>query len=61
MNENKNYRFETLSLHAGQVPDPVTLSRGIAVTGQVRMYLKVRSTVQTSSLSKSWETFIPGS
>lgn len=27
----KNYRFETLSLHAGQVPDPTTLSRGIPV------------------------------
>jgi O-acetylhomoserine (thiol)-lyase len=26
-----NYRFETLSIHAGQVPDPTTLSRGIAV------------------------------
>ncbi len=28
---SKNYRFETLSLHAGQTPDPTTLSRGIAV------------------------------
>ncbi len=27
----KEYRFETLSLHAGQVPDPVTLSRGVPV------------------------------
>lgn len=27
----KNYRFETLALHAGQVPDPITLSRGIPV------------------------------
>lgn len=27
----KNYRFETLSLHAGQVPDPTTTSRGVAV------------------------------
>lgn len=27
----KNYRFETLALHAGQVPDPVTLSRGVPV------------------------------
>ncbi len=26
-----NYRFETLSIHAGQVPDPTTLSRGISV------------------------------
>jgi O-acetylhomoserine (thiol)-lyase len=26
-----NYRFETLSIHAGQVPDPTTLSRGVAV------------------------------
>lgn len=28
---NKNYRFETLSLHAGQEPDPTTLSRGVPV------------------------------
>jgi O-acetylhomoserine (thiol)-lyase len=28
---NKNYRFETLSVHAGQVPDPTTLSRGVPV------------------------------
>ncbi len=27
----KNYRFETLSLHAGQVPDPATGTRGIPV------------------------------
>lgn len=27
----KNYRFETLALHSGQEPDPVTLSRGVAV------------------------------
>ncbi|MBP7791903.1 MAG: O-acetylhomoserine aminocarboxypropyltransferase/cysteine synthase [Candidatus Goldbacteria bacterium] len=27
----KKYRFETLALHAGQVPDPVTLSRGVPV------------------------------
>jgi len=27
----KKYRFETLSLHAGQVPDPATTSRGVAV------------------------------
>ncbi|HEX3046345.1 MAG TPA: O-acetylhomoserine aminocarboxypropyltransferase/cysteine synthase family protein [Bacillota bacterium] len=27
----KEYRFETLSLHAGQVPDPVTMSRGVPV------------------------------
>ncbi len=27
----KNYRFETLSLHAGQDPDPTTLSRGVPV------------------------------
>src|SRR3974377_2521494 len=26
-----NYRFETLTLHAGQVPDPTTLSRGVPV------------------------------
>jgi O-acetylhomoserine (thiol)-lyase len=30
MSEN-NYRFETLALHAGQVPDPSTLSRGVPV------------------------------
>ncbi|HPD18866.1 MAG TPA: PLP-dependent transferase, partial [Candidatus Goldiibacteriota bacterium] len=27
----KKYKFETLALHAGQVPDPVTLSRGVPV------------------------------
>ncbi len=27
----KKYRFETLALHAGQIPDPVTLSRGVPV------------------------------
>jgi O-acetylhomoserine (thiol)-lyase len=27
----KKYRFETLSLHAGQTPDPATLSRGVPV------------------------------
>jgi O-acetylhomoserine (thiol)-lyase len=27
----KNYRFETLSLHAGQTVNPTTLSRGVAV------------------------------
>jgi len=27
----KNYRFETLALHAGQQPDPATLSRGVPV------------------------------
>ena len=26
-----NYKFETLSLHAGQTPDPATLSRGVPV------------------------------
>jgi O-acetylhomoserine (thiol)-lyase len=31
MNMGKNYRFETLSLHAGQVPDPTTTARGVAV------------------------------
>jgi O-acetylhomoserine (thiol)-lyase len=31
MKMGKNYRFETLSLHAGQVPDPTTTSRGVAV------------------------------
>lgn len=29
--ENKKYRFETLALHAGQEPDPSTLSRGVPV------------------------------
>lgn len=28
---SSNYRFETLSLHAGQVPDPTTTSRGVPV------------------------------
>ena len=28
---NKNYTFETLALHAGYEPDPITLSRGIPV------------------------------
>jgi O-acetylhomoserine (thiol)-lyase len=28
---DKHYRFETLSLHAGQAPDPLTLSRGVPV------------------------------
>ena len=28
---NKNYTFETLALHAGYEPDPVTLSRGVPV------------------------------
>ena len=27
----KNYRFETLVLHAGQVPDPTTLARAVPV------------------------------
>jgi O-acetylhomoserine (thiol)-lyase len=27
----KKYRFETLALHAGQTPDPTTLSRGVPV------------------------------
>ncbi|MBI4979597.1 MAG: O-acetylhomoserine aminocarboxypropyltransferase/cysteine synthase [Spirochaetes bacterium] len=27
----KKYRFETLALHAGQVPDPATLSRGVPI------------------------------
>ncbi len=27
----KNYKFETLALHAGQVPDPTTLSRGVPI------------------------------
>jgi O-acetylhomoserine (thiol)-lyase len=28
---SKNYRFETRALHAGQIPDPTTLSRGVPV------------------------------
>ena len=28
---SSSYRFETLALHAGQVPDPTTLSRGVPV------------------------------
>jgi len=31
MDNNKNYHFETLSLHGGQDPDPSTLSRGLPV------------------------------
>ncbi|MGE5606731.1 MAG: O-acetylhomoserine aminocarboxypropyltransferase/cysteine synthase family protein [Bacteroidota bacterium] len=27
----RDYRFETLAVHAGQVPDPVTLARGVPV------------------------------
>src|SRR3989339_1442657 len=30
MDFNK-YKFETLALHAGQVPDPATLSRGVPI------------------------------
>lgn len=29
--KEKNYRIETLCLHAGQVPDPATLSRGVPI------------------------------
>jgi O-acetylhomoserine (thiol)-lyase len=28
---SKKYRFETLALHAGQIPDPTTLSRAVPV------------------------------
>jgi len=28
---DKSYHFETLALHAGQVPDPTTLSRGVPI------------------------------
>lgn len=31
MMDSKNYRFETLALHAGQAPDPTTLSRAVPV------------------------------
>ncbi len=31
MENTSNYRFETLSVHAGQTPDPHTLSRGVPV------------------------------
>jgi len=30
-NENRNYKFETLQLHAGQVPDAVTKSRAVPI------------------------------
>lgn len=30
-NNHKNYRFETLQLHAGQQPDPTTLSRAVPI------------------------------
>jgi O-acetylhomoserine/O-acetylserine sulfhydrylase len=30
-NTKKNYRFETLQLHAGQTPDPVTKSRAVPI------------------------------
>lgn len=30
-NNKKNYRFETLQLHAGQIPDPVTKSRAVPI------------------------------
>lgn len=29
--EKNNYKFETLALHAGQVPDPASLSRGVPI------------------------------
>ncbi|NLE53804.1 MAG: bifunctional O-acetylhomoserine aminocarboxypropyltransferase/cysteine synthase, partial [Lentisphaerae bacterium] len=31
MIKNPSYRFETLALHAGQVPDPATQSRAVPV------------------------------
>jgi O-acetylhomoserine (thiol)-lyase len=31
MSDQKNYRFETLCIHAGQVPDPVQNSRGVTI------------------------------
>ena len=31
MADNKQYRIETLAIHAGQVPDPTTLSRAVPV------------------------------
>lgn len=31
MNSGKKFRFETLSVHGGQAPDPATLSRGVPV------------------------------
>lgn len=30
-NSERNYRFDTLAVHAGQVPDPNTLARGVPV------------------------------
>ena len=31
MSNNKNYKFETLQLHAGQQPDPTTGSRAVPI------------------------------
>ncbi|KAI8587006.1 O-acetylhomoserine/O-acetylserine sulfhydrylase [Geranomyces variabilis] len=31
LSDNKNYRFETLQLHAGQAPDPTTGSRAVPI------------------------------
>ena len=31
MGNEREFKFDTLALHAGQVPDPTTLSRGVAV------------------------------
>ena len=31
MGEDRNYRFETLALHGGQVVDPTTTARGVPV------------------------------
>src|SRR5690625_320896 len=31
MSNNKNYKFETLQLHAGQEPDPTTGSRAVPI------------------------------
>src|SRR5512133_1515409 len=31
MSDEKKFNFDTLALHAGQVPDPTTTARGVAV------------------------------
>ncbi|MBD3275818.1 MAG: hypothetical protein GF372_10920, partial [Candidatus Marinimicrobia bacterium] len=31
MSEEKNYRYDTLQIHAGQEPDPATKSRAVPI------------------------------
>ena len=47
----KNYRYETLAIHAGQVPDPATLARAVPV------YRTTAFNFKTSSRSASPATF----